>query len=291
MIRKNVIVSVLVAFMLTIGCFGILPTRSATPYDAWLDYNEDGTINMRDIGATVAAFGASGDPAKNVNVTNWPQSETPMFYEIRALKPACGTLWSNMNYTDETGSRSGTGLYYLIDDGMSVPPGCQLDYSRVLAVGYPFPTTWTSSYDIRYMDVKNPQSDYYIQGDVVISFPLYTNLRSSAADRIYFNITVYLQTVDADGHLTATLANKTVTLEQGITVLDQWKERTYPISGVVFNFTSPVMVHSGERLSILFNAVARTQNAYIQGSLYLYHNSTWNGEPTEFEVHVPIFRA
>lgn len=71
MIKKDIIVIVLIAFMLTLGFFGIQTTRSATPYDAWLDYNEDGTINMRDIGATVQAFGASGDPTKNVSVNQY----------------------------------------------------------------------------------------------------------------------------------------------------------------------------------------------------------------------------
>ncbi len=77
MIRKDVAIAVLITFMLTLGFFGIQITRSTTPYDAWLDYNEDGTINMRDIGAAVQAFGASGDPTKNVTVTNWPAEMEP----------------------------------------------------------------------------------------------------------------------------------------------------------------------------------------------------------------------
>ena len=72
MIRRDLIAAILLTFMVTVLFFGIQLTRSAAPYDAWLDTNDDGTINMRDIGATVQAFGTSGDPTKNVNVTNWP---------------------------------------------------------------------------------------------------------------------------------------------------------------------------------------------------------------------------
>ncbi len=67
--KKHVLVSVLVAFCLTFVLFGISPTRSASnPYDPWLDTNDDGVINMRDIGAECSAFGATGDPTKNVTI-------------------------------------------------------------------------------------------------------------------------------------------------------------------------------------------------------------------------------
>ena len=67
--KKHVLVAVLVTFCLTFVLFGISPTRSASnPYDPWLDTNDDGVINMRDIGAACSAFGASGDPAKNVTI-------------------------------------------------------------------------------------------------------------------------------------------------------------------------------------------------------------------------------
>lgn len=47
-------------------------TVKGRDYDPWLDYNEDGNIDMKDIYAEILAFGTSGDPTKNVNVTNWP---------------------------------------------------------------------------------------------------------------------------------------------------------------------------------------------------------------------------
>lgn len=49
-----------------------MPTKSALPYDPWSDANEDGKIDMKDIGNIAAQFMTSGDPTKNVNVTNFP---------------------------------------------------------------------------------------------------------------------------------------------------------------------------------------------------------------------------
>jgi len=40
-------------------------------YDPWADINDDGLIDMRDIAYEARLFGTTGDPTKNVNVTNW----------------------------------------------------------------------------------------------------------------------------------------------------------------------------------------------------------------------------
>ena len=76
--KKKLIVAVLATFCVTFALFAVVPTRSANlpVYDPWLDTNDDGRINMRDIGDVVSAFGAeaaNGTSTKNVTVTNWPQ--------------------------------------------------------------------------------------------------------------------------------------------------------------------------------------------------------------------------
>lgn len=85
MIRKDVIIAILATFCLTVTFFSVLPIRSgSTPvgYDPWADTNDDGKINMHDIGYTAQRYGATGDPTKNVNVVNWPiaQQQT-VFYQ------------------------------------------------------------------------------------------------------------------------------------------------------------------------------------------------------------------
>lgn len=79
MIRKGVIFYVLITFCLRALMFAVVPIRSGNPYDPWADINEDGKINMYDIGYTAQRYGATGDSTKNVNVTNWPSPLLPNF--------------------------------------------------------------------------------------------------------------------------------------------------------------------------------------------------------------------
>ena len=52
-----------------------VPTNSLVGYyDPWLDYDENGDIDMKDVAASARAFGSFGDPTKSVTVTNWPTS-------------------------------------------------------------------------------------------------------------------------------------------------------------------------------------------------------------------------
>jgi len=50
----------------------ISSSQTTKQYDPWLDYNDDGRIDMRDVVATVLAFGTKGDPTKPVIINhNW----------------------------------------------------------------------------------------------------------------------------------------------------------------------------------------------------------------------------
>lgn len=52
----------------------ISSSQTTKQYDPWLDYNDDGRIDMRDIGMTCMAFGTTGDPAKPVIINhNWQE--------------------------------------------------------------------------------------------------------------------------------------------------------------------------------------------------------------------------
>ena len=42
----------------------------STGYDPWFDYDEDGNIDARDLHTFSKEYGTTGDPTKNVNVTN-----------------------------------------------------------------------------------------------------------------------------------------------------------------------------------------------------------------------------
>jgi hypothetical protein len=46
-------------------------SQTTVQYDPWADINDDGKIDMKDIIYEIRLFGTTGDPTKNVNVTNW----------------------------------------------------------------------------------------------------------------------------------------------------------------------------------------------------------------------------
>jgi len=79
--KRDLVIAVLCTFCLTFTLFTILPTGSNNKtsgtgeYDPWLDYNDDGIVDYRDINPAARAFGTTGDPTKNVTVTNFPLDE------------------------------------------------------------------------------------------------------------------------------------------------------------------------------------------------------------------------
>jgi hypothetical protein len=83
-------------------------SQASKQYDPWMDINDDGRIDMRDITQLCLNFMATGDPTKNVNVTNWlPQRPKVLLYGVWDL------IWNS------TGSvpvlRSGGGWLYVGD--------------------------------------------------------------------------------------------------------------------------------------------------------------------------------
>jgi len=70
--KRNVIIAVLAMFCLTATLFMV---SSSLGYDPWADINEDGQIEIKDIAYSARLYGSSGDPTKNVTVTNWPVHE------------------------------------------------------------------------------------------------------------------------------------------------------------------------------------------------------------------------
>ena len=50
---------------------------SSAPYDPWNDLDESGKIDIFDVVRIAGTYGTTGDPGKNVTVTNWPLAVTP----------------------------------------------------------------------------------------------------------------------------------------------------------------------------------------------------------------------
>jgi hypothetical protein len=69
--KQLLVVMLSVVILLTLA-FAPISTEQSGSYDPWLDYNDDGVIDVNDLSALAYAYGYSGDTTKNVNVTNWP---------------------------------------------------------------------------------------------------------------------------------------------------------------------------------------------------------------------------
>jgi hypothetical protein len=63
-LRRDVLIAVLATFCLTSALFAVKPSGSLSSkqYDPWMDINDDGRIDMRDIGQLCINFGAAGTP-------------------------------------------------------------------------------------------------------------------------------------------------------------------------------------------------------------------------------------
>jgi len=73
-LRKDVLIAVLATFCIASALFAVKPSgsQSSKQYDPWMDINDDGRIDMRDIVQLCLTFGTKGDPAKPVIINhNW----------------------------------------------------------------------------------------------------------------------------------------------------------------------------------------------------------------------------
>lgn len=59
----------LCGIILALAFTPLIGSQTTWQYDPWLDYNDDGKIDAKDIGITCRAFGTKGDPVKPVMVT------------------------------------------------------------------------------------------------------------------------------------------------------------------------------------------------------------------------------
>jgi hypothetical protein len=68
MIRKDLIIAVLATFCLATVLFTVIPVGSYGTYDPWLDYNDDGKIDARDVAPVAAAYGSKGTPLDKASI-------------------------------------------------------------------------------------------------------------------------------------------------------------------------------------------------------------------------------
>jgi hypothetical protein len=89
------LVSLAIALLLLASPVLVQVTTSQGMYDPWCDQDSDGDVDIYDIVPAAAAYGTTGDPTKNVNVTNWPVSDqVTVFY---AIDHSAGALYSGLS--------------------------------------------------------------------------------------------------------------------------------------------------------------------------------------------------
>lgn len=71
--KKEFTVAVVFAtILLTAALVPMSTQQGGGEYDPWLDYNGDGKIDINELHPLGQAYGTSGDPTRDVSVTNWP---------------------------------------------------------------------------------------------------------------------------------------------------------------------------------------------------------------------------
>lgn len=79
---------------------------SSAPYDPWYDLDENGKIDIFDLVRLAGTYGTTGDPGKNVNVTNWPE----WMKTGTSLPTATGHLTARLNASVHGSSANPAGI-------------------------------------------------------------------------------------------------------------------------------------------------------------------------------------
>jgi len=67
-LRRNIVIAVLSTFCVTATLFLTVPESYIGDHSPWLDINDDGKIDMKDIAAVARAYGASGTPMNKTSL-------------------------------------------------------------------------------------------------------------------------------------------------------------------------------------------------------------------------------
>jgi hypothetical protein len=119
MVKKDIVIAILATFCLTSALFMIIPSKSSPSvgeYDPWIDINGDGIIDGGDLGILGGSWYTSGDPTKNVNVTNWPTTTNVNVTNWPENRPAIvrkGIQRIQIMESMADGVHIGAGFFYL----------------------------------------------------------------------------------------------------------------------------------------------------------------------------------
>lgn len=248
---------------------------TSTGYDPWVDQDEDGDVDASDLNVLAGEYGSTGNPTKNVSVTNWPEPEKPTFAEILVLR----------GYVQEV-RRANYGTEYeflgvLVDENMPNLPHDFVMNSSDLYYSDDVPMGPDKQADVNFTYVP-ANSPFFIQGVATIIPTISYYFASTPIDLVYCDIVVHLEKVNPEG--TAVVSSDIISL---MTLVDGIVSGTWDSVGVILDITSPVNVDPGERLQIRFETLVRCDYGFVYDAhIELYHTL----ETDEFIAHIPILQ-
>jgi len=287
--KKDLVIAILSTFCLTAALFIIIPTRSSPgigEYDPWVDLNDDGTINILDCIIISGAFGTSGDPTKNVNVTNWPEwlkvgnvtvTNFPLD-EQGNLRVSMKEGYYELKIFPETIVLRGLCFAWpsaeekLLDDETPIPEGTAGAYENSTTS-----TEFTTIYDRRFIYEKYPMWDYFIQGDVLVRLKCGSENFGTGISQ--FRGIVYFEKVLTNGTVITIAATYIPEAFVG-----DYNEAIWNVH-LVFSFETPIIVNKGERIAVRVHVEAKRDTATgIYWRLYMCTPQS----PTSFMVMIPM---
>lgn len=278
MIKRRYALVFALAFCLAATLFIV----TSTGYDPWTDQDEDGDVDVTDLNVFAREYGSTGDPTKNVSVTNWPEPQKPTFAEILVLRGLAYRLrktWDDLPFIEDEV------VCMLVDANMPYPPVDIIINRTDLCLDFTVTTGWERQPDDNFTFVP-VSAPFFIQGDAPVRTTLqhYVTFSGGPSDQIYYNITVNLEKITLD-EATIVLASDTISISRAYD--------TSPFTevmrnlGVVLRLPSPVLVEPGERLQIRFETWIRCEDGYTdQVLIELFHELGTD----EFIAYIPIYQ-
>jgi hypothetical protein len=162
----------------------LVDLTSSAPYDPWYDLDENGKIDIFDVVRIASTYGTTGDPGKNVNVTNWPV-ERELFPEDLILRAAFF-------------STGGTYRRDLVDSTTYQPPS---SWPGVISesdfVGGTLNAAYQLVYDKTFTHQKIPLDAYQILGSPTATVTI--NVTTFTPSHFKFDCLAHLGKVSPDG--------------------------------------------------------------------------------------------
>ncbi len=276
--KKQFAVAILFATVLLTVSFIPISSQQIGTYDPWADINGDGKIDIWDLAYSAKAYGTTGDPTKNVTVTNFPLDKEGnlkvssysqgIFAESLILRGTVATMMANV---------AGTNIQcFLIDNHTPFPkilPQTYLETSHL----DPW-TVWGVVYDTRFIYESLPQRSYYIQGKVFVTLR-YSIWQSGGTMGIQGRGTLYFERIFVNGTI-ETLGE--VNMGESYLSVDS----TPLEAGITLPFETPVLIGQGERIAV--RLTIETRNTGNGGIFYFRHYYCMNDASSDLLVIVPL---